>query len=62
MSSMFYGALAFDQNLGSWDLSSVATSGPGSGLGALFQGITLSTSNYDAILIGSETAKIMKTN
>jgi len=55
MSSMFRGAIAFDQNLGAWDLSSVATSGPGSGLGGMFQGITISTSNYDAILIGWAT-------
>jgi surface protein len=46
MSGMFYDDDVFNQNLGSWDVSHV------NNMDNMFSGVTLSTSNYDAILNG----------
>jgi surface protein len=46
MNSMFKEAKAFNQNLGSWNIKSVKN------MEDMFYGITLSTENYDSILIG----------
>ncbi|MCL6296759.1 BspA family leucine-rich repeat surface protein, partial [Jejuia spongiicola] len=45
-SQMFEGATTFNQNLGDWDISTV------SNMTDMFNGVTLSTTNYDATLIG----------
>jgi surface protein len=44
--SMFEGASAFNQDLSSWDVSNVTY------MIAMFKGVTLSTENYDALLLG----------
>ena len=46
MGYLFYGATDFDQNIGSWNVSNVTY------MGDMFTGVTLSTANYDALLIG----------
>ncbi len=46
MNSMFASCHAFDQNLGNWDIHSLTNAGN------MFFGVTLSMSNYDALLIG----------
>ncbi len=48
MRRMFAGAISFDQNLGSWDIQNLNDATE------MFDGVTLSTSNYDALLIGWE--------
>jgi gliding motility-associated-like protein len=46
MSFMFLGATSFNQNIGTWNVSSVGNATN------MFANVTLSTANYDALLIG----------
>ncbi len=46
MGSMFFNAESFDQDIGNWDIGVV------SNLSSMFTGATLSTENYDALLLG----------
>ena len=46
MGGMFFGATSFDQNLASWNVEGV------NDLDFMFDGVTLSSANYDALLIG----------
>ncbi|WP_422106258.1 BspA family leucine-rich repeat surface protein [Winogradskyella sp.] len=46
---MFHKATSFDQDLGGWDIGSITT------MVGMFDEITLSTANYDALLIGWST-------
>ncbi|MGH1387804.1 BspA family leucine-rich repeat surface protein [Kordia sp.] len=49
MSYMFYGATSFDQDIGDWDITSLDFADN------MFYSVTLSTENYDALLIGWAT-------
>ena len=44
MRAMFNGATAFDQDLSNWDISAVTN------MTDMFNGVTLSTANYDSML------------
>ncbi|MGH1388036.1 BspA family leucine-rich repeat surface protein [Kordia sp.] len=55
MYEMFAGAIAFDQNLGEWDISALSTANGTLGASGMFNGVTLSRNNYDALLIGWST-------
>ena len=46
MSNMFRDATSFNKNIGNWDIQSLTNATN------MFTGVTLSTSNYDALLIG----------
>jgi len=52
MNGMFSRATAFDQNLGSWDVTNVTN------FVNFMENITLSTANYDALLIGWEAQNV----
>lgn len=55
MDRMFQSATAFNQNLGGWNVTALTTAVD------MFLGVTLSTANYDALLIGWE-AQLVKDN
>ena len=46
MTRMFHNAVNFDQNLGNWNVQNLTNAED------MFQNVTLSTANYDALLIG----------
>ena len=52
MSFMFRFATAFNQNIGSWSVQNVTT------MFEMFNNVTLSTANYDALLIGWEAQSL----
>ena len=56
MWGMFRNATAFDQNLGGWNVANVATTDN------FLQGVTLSTVNYDALLIGWDALALQSGN
>jgi surface protein len=52
MQYMFYGATAFDQDLSSWNVAGVTN------MTQMFDSVTLSTANYDALLVGWESQAV----
>jgi surface protein len=53
MGYMFRNATAFDQDISAWNVSKVI------GMDYIFLGATLSTANYDALLIGWESQAVI---
>jgi len=53
MGFMFDYATAFNQNIGNWNVSSVAD------MTDMFYGVTLSTANYDSLLVGWDTQTLI---
>lgn len=51
ISNMFNGAIAFEQNLSSWNISNLTNAA------AFLEGVTLTTANYDALLVGWEAGQ-----
>jgi surface protein len=52
MQSMFQGATSFNQDIGGWDVTSLTNATNMFGITGGGSAITLSTANYDALLIG----------
>ena len=52
MRGMFHATTAFNQDLSAWDVSSVRN------MDFMFLGVTLSTTNYDALLLGWSTQNV----
>lgn len=52
MANMFRYATSFNQDLGGWDVTNVGA------MGDILTGVTLSTANYDALLIGWEAQAV----